>query len=343
MPALGATVLYGEIYWAKNLDRNILPADPVTFGRDYRELGLYAGITQELGPHAAAGIRYDFYNPDADSANMVMGSTKPTALSYQTVAFAAALRAPAGRLIAEFDLNRNHNGRDALGNPDQPGVQRLHAARRGQLLMRPRAHLFHLCLTGALAGGCGGASADPGLSAYLRLSGAQYVPGALDPTSGATAPAVTAVNVLTTTVAPGLQNLPFSGDVDNGTSALVGLAGRRGSLDRARHHRRFRRPRKLHVQHEAVLLAGDPAGRAPAVRARRRRERDRGAGARAGPDRRAPATPTGALVISLTWDTQSDLDLHVLAPNPDRPDHARSRSGPRRRSACRRGRPAPRR
>ena len=116
-PGLGSTVLGGEIYWAKNLDRGILPADPVAFGRDYRELGLYVGVTQDLGPHAQAGVRYDFYNPDADSLNTIMGASKPTALSYQTVAFAAALRATSGRLIAEFDLNRNHNGRDAEGNP----------------------------------------------------------------------------------------------------------------------------------------------------------------------------------------------------------------------------------
>jgi hypothetical protein len=116
-PALGSTVLGGEVTWAKNLDRGILPADPIAFGRDYRELGAYVGVTQDLGPHAQAGIRYDFYNPDADSVNTVMGAMTPTALAYQTVAFAAALRAPAGRLIAEFDLNRNHNGRDAEGNP----------------------------------------------------------------------------------------------------------------------------------------------------------------------------------------------------------------------------------
>ena len=78
---------------------------------------MYLGLTQDLGPHAIVGVRYDFYNPDADSANVIMGAPTPTALSYQTVAFAAALRAPAGRLIAEFDLNRNHNGRDLQGNP----------------------------------------------------------------------------------------------------------------------------------------------------------------------------------------------------------------------------------
>jgi hypothetical protein len=116
-PSLGSTILYSEIYWAKNLDRGILPADPIAFGRDYRELGLYVGVTQDLGPRAQAGIRYDFYNPDADSVNTIMGASKPTALAYQTVAFAAALKATSGRLIAEFDLNRNHNGRDAEGNP----------------------------------------------------------------------------------------------------------------------------------------------------------------------------------------------------------------------------------
>jgi hypothetical protein len=116
-PSLGATVLWSELYWAKNLDRAVLPADPVAFGRDYREFGIYVGLTQELGPHWQVGARYDFYNPDADSVNTVQGAAKPTALAYQTVAFAAALRATSGRLIAEYDLNRNHNGRDAEGNP----------------------------------------------------------------------------------------------------------------------------------------------------------------------------------------------------------------------------------
>lgn len=116
-PGLGSTVVGAEVYWAKNLDRAILPADPISFGRDYRELGVYVGVTQDLGPHAQAGIRYDFYNPDADSVNTIMGAMTPTALSLQTLAFAAALRATSGRLIAEYDVNRNHNGRDAAGNP----------------------------------------------------------------------------------------------------------------------------------------------------------------------------------------------------------------------------------
>jgi hypothetical protein len=117
IPGLGATVVYAEFYFANNLDRAILPADPVAFGRDYREVGYYFAITQDLGSHAAAGVRYDFYDPDADSINQVMGASLPAALSYQTWSFTAALKGPSGRLIGELDVNRNHNGRDALGNP----------------------------------------------------------------------------------------------------------------------------------------------------------------------------------------------------------------------------------
>jgi len=116
-PGLGSTILYSELYWAKNLDRGVLPADPVAFGRDYREFGAYVGLTQDLGPHVTVGVRYDFYNPDADSVNHVMGATLPTAFAYQTVAFAAQWGNPWARLVAEFDVNRNQNGRDLEGNP----------------------------------------------------------------------------------------------------------------------------------------------------------------------------------------------------------------------------------
>ena len=93
-------------------------------------------------------------------------------------------------------------------------------------------------LIAAAAAGCGGASADPGLDAYLRLSGAQFVPGALDAVGGTAdagradgglaVPVVNGINVRTSTVAPGVQNLPLSGDVENGASVLVGLAGDSG-------------------------------------------------------------------------------------------------------------------
>ena len=94
-----------------------LPADPVTFGRNYREFGFYVGLTQDLGPHLQTGIRYDFYNPDADSVNRLRAATKSDRLRLSTVAVRRGLAlVRSGRLIAEYDLNRNHNGRTPRGS-----------------------------------------------------------------------------------------------------------------------------------------------------------------------------------------------------------------------------------
>jgi hypothetical protein len=122
---LGQTVGYAEVVVAKNLDRGILPADPkalvgTSYGsvsRDMREIGWYAAATQDVGPHATVGVRYDYYNPDRDSADRTLGAQVPTSFSYSTWAIAAALRTPSARLIAQFDINRNHLGRDTSGAP----------------------------------------------------------------------------------------------------------------------------------------------------------------------------------------------------------------------------------
>ena len=172
-----------------------------------------------------------------------------------------------------------------------------------------------LCLLIGCAAGCGGASADPGLAAYLRLSGAQYVPGGLSPQSDATAPLVTSVNLLTTKVAPGLQNLPLSGDVHNGSSVLVGLAGDTGHWIVPATVADFQMPGDFLFQTKMSLSPEVPPGKQTLLL--------RGVDAQGivGPAQQldldvSPAVPTGALVISLVWDTEADLDLHVLAPNP---------------------------
>jgi hypothetical protein len=118
VPGVGTTTAYGEIYIAKNLDRGILPADPYgPLNRASRELGGYAALIQEIGAHLAVGVRYDYYNPDLDSSNLSMGALVPQSFAYQTIAAVAALRGPAGRLIVEYDHNRNNLGRDSQGNP----------------------------------------------------------------------------------------------------------------------------------------------------------------------------------------------------------------------------------
>ena len=112
------TTVWGEFIWAKNLDRGIQPADPYgPLTRDAREMGYYAALTQALGPLAMVGVRYDFYDPDRDHYVRTAGDLVPSNSSYSTWAFMAALVAPWGRLMAEYDLNRNHLGISSGGTP----------------------------------------------------------------------------------------------------------------------------------------------------------------------------------------------------------------------------------
>jgi hypothetical protein len=117
MPVIGTTVRYGEAYWATNLDRGILPADPIAVSRDYRELGGYGALTQELGSYAIVGVRWDYYRSDLDSINQSKGLMVPSSNAMQTLALVVAGRALGGRLSLEYDLNDNHSGIDTNGAP----------------------------------------------------------------------------------------------------------------------------------------------------------------------------------------------------------------------------------
>ena len=114
---LGETTAYGEVYLAKNLDRGILPADPKSVGRDLNEVGSYFGVTQQICRHGMVGFRYDYYNPDKDSTDLQAAVAVPQSFIYETFAFTGALVARSGRVILEYDVNYNHQGRDPNGLP----------------------------------------------------------------------------------------------------------------------------------------------------------------------------------------------------------------------------------
>jgi hypothetical protein len=118
LPRLGALTLYGEVIWAINLDRGLIPADPVGIGRDLREFGWYVAFTQELTRWAMFGIRYDRYDPDADAINRVGAALVPRDLTFSTLAIvAAACWPPYGRLTLEYDRNTNALGITPSGAP----------------------------------------------------------------------------------------------------------------------------------------------------------------------------------------------------------------------------------
>ncbi len=122
IPVLGDLTIYGEIARAQNLDRGVEPADPVSVGRDMRELGFYAGFTQELTRWAMVGLRYDRYNPDADASEQRGVVRVPRDSTYATVAATAAFRwTPLLRVIAEYQHHQNALGRSTGGLPTTLG------------------------------------------------------------------------------------------------------------------------------------------------------------------------------------------------------------------------------
>ena len=115
---LGTSMLYGELVWAKNLGRGArFFADPVAMGRDLQGFGYNLALVQDIYHHVQVGIRYDHYDPDGDNTDLQGARTVTSSLAYDTWAFSGAIRTPGARLVAEFDLNRNHNGRDSAGMP----------------------------------------------------------------------------------------------------------------------------------------------------------------------------------------------------------------------------------
>jgi hypothetical protein len=116
------TTIYGEFARGKNLDRGFLIADPYgPLGRDLREWGYYVAVVQSLGTHFKAGLRYDYYNPDLDSADRQAAVAVPSSQDISTVSFAIAavgkVGALSGRLIVEYDWIADHQGRNISGIP----------------------------------------------------------------------------------------------------------------------------------------------------------------------------------------------------------------------------------
>jgi hypothetical protein len=172
-----------------------------------------------------------------------------------------------------------------------------------------------LILAIAVLSACGGASPDPGTRALLAVTGAQFVEGPL-PMSTAGGPHVASVEDPFTSIYPGQRQVPLRGAVDlEARSVAIGLAKDAGywlipaappsfetpgfaSFDVLLDFSERIAPGALEIDVLAGGSAGtfgpaDPLAFSAAV----------------------PAPPDGALVITLSWDTESDLDLHVVDPD----------------------------
>jgi hypothetical protein len=163
---------------------------------------------------------------------------------------------------------------------------------------------------------CGSSvSDDPGENSYLRVPGAAFIRGPM-PAATSGAPAVASVVLLNSVIHPDRVGYPIAGALDPGaTSAAVGLHGDVGYWIVPAGLPNVATPMDPSFAATATFSAGivpgsytlivqavDGQGRFGAPRAQDITAQS------------SPSAPTGDLVITLSWDTESDMDLHVVDP-----------------------------
>lgn len=126
LPVVGTLLIESEILWARNLDRGLVPADPIAAGRDLRELGYYLSIVGGLTRYGQWGLRFDHYDPDADAQQQAGVAPVPVSLAFSTLTATAAISYPRLlRLAMEFQHSQNGLGRGAGGLPATLGRDAL--------------------------------------------------------------------------------------------------------------------------------------------------------------------------------------------------------------------------
>lgn len=162
--------------------------------------------------------------------------------------------------------------------------------------------------------GCGGADPETGLDALLRVDGGQFRDGALPAPSGG--PEVLAVDNPTNQVRPGEVDRDLGGSLEgHATAVALQLEGDRGHWivlasppdvtvpDQPTFQARLSFSPELAEGATALLIAAvDGSGTF-------------GAPQRVELTAAHPPPPEGALVFSLRWDRDADLDLRVVTPD----------------------------
>jgi hypothetical protein len=170
----------------------------------------------------------------------------------------------------------------------------------------------------ALGAGCDGASSNPGLDALMGASGAQYVPGELRSDMTASGPTVAFVSTNSTVITAGLARNIAGSATGAATAVQIGLSGDTahwivptGTMDTDS-------PGNFTFQSTLSFSSSLPVGMRTLVFRAVDAKGQVGASRDLAVRVQAPI-PKGTLVVSLDWDTEADLDLHVTVPNATEP------------------------
>jgi hypothetical protein len=170
-----------------------------------------------------------------------------------------------------------------------------------------------LAFVALVVAACEGTTADAGLHAALRADGAQFFQGAMP--ADTAGPKVAAVNLVTTAIRAGSVGKSCSGALAaEATAAAIALAGDDGYWVVTASVPDIQTPglpsfrTKLSFSsalspgaHDLVVRAVDVNGHFGPANVQ--------------PLTAMDPTPQGRVVVSLTWDSESDLDLRVVDPN----------------------------
>jgi hypothetical protein len=175
--------------------------------------------------------------------------------------------------------------------------------------------MLSLLVVGA---GCGGASSGTGLDSLMRASGAQYAPGELMSDMTAPGPTVAFVQTNSTVITAGLSRNIAGSATSTATAVQIGLSGDdahwiipTGTMDTDN-------PGNFTFQTTLSFSQNLPVGMRTLVFRAVDEDGQVGASHDLAVRVQSPV-PQGTLVVSLDWDTEADLDLHVTVPNATDP------------------------
>jgi hypothetical protein len=182
--------------------------------------------------------------------------------------------------------------------------------------MRARTSLLLFC--GLLVAACSsGVQADLGLDAYLQVPGAQFFRGPM-PAGSSAGPKVEQLTLINNNIWPGMSNEPISGALGpTATAAALGLQNDVGYWVVVAGAPDFNLPDDPTFAVNGVFSNGLVVGDYTLV------VHGVDASGNFGPPAKqiliaetSPTEPpaTGDLVVTLTWDTDANLDLHVVDP-----------------------------
>jgi hypothetical protein len=157
---------------------------------------------------------------------------------------------------------------------------------------------------------------DPGSNAYLRVPGAAFVRGPMPPRSPS-APGVASIVLVNSIIHPNSINYPILGALEPGaTAAAVGLQGDVGYWVVAAGLPNVATAADPSFAATATFSAGVVPGQYTlVVDAIDAQGRFGPASTQILTAQSSASAPTGDLVVTLAWDTESDMDLHVVDPS----------------------------